>query len=378
MLLVCGDFMKEDVIKLITLVIKGENKKLDIDFSSVFKILKFHHLEVYLYYAWKLGIVDIDDEQLNILKQVYMKNLYKTATQEEELKLIKTSLKDNNIMMLPLKGAVIRSIYPSIDLRTMADIDILVKVSDLKNVRKIMENLGYRNTSHGGNHDVYYKDPFMNVEIHRAMMDESYEMSKYYEDIWDKVIINDKESFLSDDDLYIYIVSHAAKHYLSGGTGIRSVLDIYLLNLKYKLNFNYINQEFKKLNISKFASNIRSLGEAWFNELQLYDSLLKMEEYILSSGVYGTHTHQIVKGFDNPNDSKISVGLKKAFPSFKVMKKIFPSLKYFFILLPFYYIFRIIRGMFRGNVQNQLKTLKKLEKKDIISKKEIVEDMKND
>lgn len=370
--------MKTDVIKIITSVIKSNKMKLDIDYPSVFRVLQFHNLDVFLYYAYKMGVIDIDQEQADELKKIYAKNIYKTSVQEDELKIIKTTFKEYNLMFLPLKGSVIRNIYPSIDLRTMADIDILVKPDDLKTVYKLMINLGYKSITRGGNHDVYYKTPFMNVEIHHAMMDESYEMSKYYQDIWDKVL-NDREyPYLSDEDVYIFIVAHAAKHYLSGGTGLRSVIDVYLFNQKYDLDYDYIDIEFNKLNIKKFAENIKSLGEAWFNDTKLSPELVRMENYILKSGVYGIHSHQIANDFNNSNDSKLIIALKKAFPSFKIMKKMFPSLKYLFILLPLYYIYRIIKGLFKGNVQRQIKVLSKIDDKKLKTKQDVLKDMQDD
>lgn len=370
--------MKYKAIKLITQVLTSNNTKLEIDFRATYTFLKFHHLEIFLYYAYKLGIIEVSDNDLVKLKKEYNINLYKTSTQEEELKLIKNNLKENDIMYLPLKGSVIRGIYPSIDLRTMADIDILVKQEDLKRVSDIMKSLGYKNTSHGGNHDVYIKMPFMNVEIHKAMIDESYEMSSYYNDIWEKVNYDLDDPYLSHEDVYIYIVSHAAKHYLSGGTGIRSVLDVYLFNQKHELDFDYIDLEFKKLNISNFANNIKDLGYVWFRGDEPTDSLIKMEEYIFRSGVYGITTHQLAKEFNGNSDSKFKVAIKKAFPSFKNMKKMFPSLKYLFVFLPFYYLYRGIRGLVRGNVQTSMKTLKNISKSDIENKKEIVKDMKDE
>lgn len=104
---------------------------------------------------------------------------------------------------------------------------------------------------------MYYKRPFMNIEMHRNMIDEKYEFAKYYQNIWSKLIKSDNknyEYYLTDEDYYIYLVAHLAKHFANGGTGIRSIIDIYIyLEHKRELNWKYINEEFSKLQLSQFS-----------------------------------------------------------------------------------------------------------------------------
>ncbi len=45
-------------------------------------------------------------------------------------------------MHVPLKGSIIKNMYPSIDMRTMSDMDILIKREDAKKVHDILIEMG--------------------------------------------------------------------------------------------------------------------------------------------------------------------------------------------------------------------------------------------
>jgi hypothetical protein len=266
--------MKQKMIKILNQVINNK-KTLDESFSykELYPFFKFHSLEPFLKNAYDLGLLECSEEDIKEIEKLSQMAIIKAAVQEEELKIIKKNFIDNNIAFLPIKGPLVRSCYPIAYMRTMADLDILVKKDKLKAVKKIMKSLGYTPMHEGGNHDVYHKLPFMNVEIHRNMISEIYDLSKYYHNIWYKVkkIDNTSEYYLSDEDHYIFIVAHSAKHYGAGGTGVRSVLDLYFYNKKYSnMNREYIDVELEKLNLIRFECHMRKLASGWFDNEVLY------------------------------------------------------------------------------------------------------------
>lgn len=370
--------------KMINILYQVINSKKTIDekysFKEVYKFFKFHSLEPFLFYANSLDLLICDEEDKKELEKIHQISIIKATVQEEELKIIKKSFNENDIAFLPIKGMKIRNCYPYPDMRTMADLDILVKKDRLKEVKKIMKSLGYTTEQEGGNHDVYYKLPFMNVEIHRNMIAESYDLSKYYHNIWD--IVQKREAtteyFLSDEDHYIFIVAHSAKHYGNGGTGVRSVLDIYFYLNKYSnMDRSYIEKELAKLDLVKYESQMIRLANGWFGNNSLDEETSLIGDYILESGVYGTIKNSIMSQLLSNEDSKsiksrkFKYILKRAFPPFKDMKTIFPSLKYLFILLPFYYLYRLLKGLITGKALMHTRELKKVNENKIDKSKEI-------
>ena len=256
--------MNKDVIRILYYII-NKNKKSEAltSYKEVGELFKAHNLEPFLWYALKQGLIVSDEKEKQEVNLLHQTAIFKATIQEEEFKLIKEALKKEKILFLPLKGFIIRDAYPSFEMRSMADIDILVQPRDLKKIKSIMKSLNYEVFSQGGNHDVYMKKPCMNVEMHRDMIDESIRLSKYYKDIWKKTINleNSSEHSLSLEDNYLYIIAHSAKHYETGGMGIRFVLDIYFYLKKYKkLDRNYISYELEKMNLKEYENKITSLA----------------------------------------------------------------------------------------------------------------------
>ena len=94
----------------------------------------------------------------------------------------------------------------------------------------------------------------MEIELHRAMIDESYETNNYYDNIWEKVIKVENKKYLyklSDEDFLIFMIAHAAKHFSGGGTGFRTIIDTYIYLENKSLDYEYIYQELEKMELVK-------------------------------------------------------------------------------------------------------------------------------
>jgi len=375
--------MNNNLISILYHIIHPEaTKETPIVLQDVFSLFKFHSLEPFLYYANKNKLLICTKEEELKLEKLYQTAVFKTATQEEELKLIKQTLSNHDVAFLPIKGPWVRKFYPSPELRTMADLDILIPKKQLKEVKKMMNSIGYTNTHEGGNHDVYHKKPFMNVEMHRNMIDESYVLSKYYHNIWDKVIKLEEtsECSLTNEDHYLFIIAHSAKHFGVGGTGVRSVLDVYFcLQHLNDLNQDYLSQELSKLNLTEYEKRLKHLALGWFDGKPLSEEDCLMGDYLLKSGVYGTTSHAVASELLS-TDSVKSLTYKKwkylwirAFPSFQFMKRRYPSLRVLFLLLPFYYLYRLFSGLITGKVTAQTKKIKQVNQENLDSNKIIKE-----
>jgi hypothetical protein len=340
-------------------------------------------LDNWLYYAAKKGAFALTEMEWANLEKIHATAVYKTLFQEEELKCISSLFSKNGIKFLPLKGSILRQWYPSNDLRSMADLDILIPKNDFKQVKKFLPSLGYTLKHEGGNHDVYMKKPFMNIEIHRNMIDESYALSVYYHDIWSKTKLKNQDSTelkLTDEDFYLFVIAHGAKHFNNGGTGIRFLLDVYFI-LKHHPNLNqsYLMQELHKMGLIAFEQQMRKLAFGWIEDVPLDEDDEVIGDYMVKSGVYGTVQHSIIsqlsfqKEMNQLKQKKWIYLWKKAFPSYSFMKRAFPSLRYVPFLLPVFYCFRIIRSILRGNASAQVKNMKDIKKEDVEHQKIIKE-----
>ena len=382
----------KNLIKLIKSVLKDEKVELsNPDYEAIYQLSTFHSVQNMLFYGIKDFQSEVNVELLKKLSKDNKMQLAKTTTQELEKELIEEKLNDLKIKYLLMKGSVIKYLYPSIDMRSMADIDIYFEKDKAKEVKKMMEELGYDNESYlHGNHDTYMKVPFMNVEMHRDLMNESYEMSRYYKNVSHKLLKgkHEYEYVFSNEDYYIYMISHAAKHFSNGGMGIRNVADeyVYLNHYQNDLNFEYIKEELEKLELIKFENNLRKLSDYWFNDQineEDRETLELMESFIIESGTYGTVSHNVLNQlmgettYKNIKANKFKYLWSRAFPPYSVMVRRNPSLKKWKILLPWFYFTRLLKFIFKSNkiIDAELATTKQASDADIKKNKKVHEDV---
>ena len=382
----------KNLIKLIKSLLREEKVELiNPDFEAIYKLSTFHSVQNMLFYATDAYKNQVSVEVLKKLGKDNKMQLAKTATQEIEKDKIIEELNKNQIKYMLMKGSVIKYLYPSIDMRSMADIDIYIDKDRAKDIKKMMGNLGYDSESYQhGNHDTYMKVPFMNIEMHRDLMNECYEMSRYYKNFFGRLQKgkNEYEYVFSIDDYYIYMISHAAKHFSNGGMGIRNVVDeyVYLLNYDKELNYYYIQEELEKLGLVKFEENLRKLSNYWFLdkvEAKDLETLELMEEFIIESGTYGTVNHNVLKNLmgkealDKINTTRFKYMLRRAFPPYSVMKQRNPSLVKLPFLLPFFYFTRLCKFIFKRNknIDSEIKAANNANQEDIEKMKKIHDDI---
>ena len=164
--------------------------------------------------------------------------------------------------ILPLKGAVLRELYPKPEYRQMGDLDYLVDSDEdiMKQMGDVLHMLGYADGEGVGlesSHDVYMKPPYMEVEIHRRLLPPTEENHWHTDDIWERLVKDKSNPYLlhmTNEDFYLFHLLHFEKHYSMGGSGIRSILDQYYLMKQYgnTMDWDYINRLLTKMNYVDF------------------------------------------------------------------------------------------------------------------------------
>ncbi len=287
-----------------------------------------------------------------------------TSTQSTEKKLMavrKALIFDNaraeilskfekaEIKYMPLKGVIMKELYPEIGLRQMSDNDILFDKSRRADVKAIMQDLGYSVEYYEtSNQDVYYKKPVLNFEMHTELFvsADGREFSEYYSSLFDRLLKDEDNLFgyrFEDNDYYIYIKAHEYKHFAACGTGLRSLLDsyVYLRAKGNTLDFDYISAECRKLGMADYERETRLLALAIFSpeiseqlltfaidgkncpiSEQAFSLLMEFVRY----GTYGTMENNIINHVTNEaKGTKTVFGARVKF----LFKRIFPPVSHF-------------------------------------------------
>ncbi|MCD7888458.1 MAG: nucleotidyltransferase family protein [Oscillospiraceae bacterium] len=274
--------------------------------------------------------------------------IYKNLLFDVEREQVLSFLNESGIRYMPLKGIILKDLYPNPEMRQMADNDILFDSAHRREVHDWFLSRGYRAESYNqGNHDAYHKKPVYNFEMHTSLFGSQQDpvWQKYYEDIRSRAIPDGDNSFgyyLSDEDFYVYFTAHSCKHHRAGGTGLRSLLDCYVYN-KAKgdsMDWDYISGELRKLGISDFEEETRTLSQKIFSDPERFletaftDGESQMLFGFSSSGTYGT-VHNNVQSKLQTMESGREVTLRTKIKY--VWHRIFPDLSVFKDNYPFFY-----------------------------------------
>ncbi len=220
------------------------------------------------------------------------------ANQHVHLEQLLEAFRSHGVACLPLKGCLLKELYPSVEMRLMVDVDLLIDGRSSEKVKGLMSGLGYTLKAQGETHDVYLKKPFMTVEIHRHLMPERVSYRSYFDQVWSRVITDgDHGGYrLSHEDFYVYLIAHIAKHFSGGGTGIRSVMDLWLYSQRYggATTSEYTRTELQRIGLRKFADNVEALSRVWFGGESGDRWYEEVTGFILSSGSSGTRQNAVV------------------------------------------------------------------------------------
>ena len=369
----------EDFIYLMRCTLNGESAK-DFsggDFGELFRIARDHNMTNMLYYALRDNC-SVPDEISQELQKYHDLMVYKCAYQKAAEQEMERLFNENEIRYMLLKGCTVRDLYPSEDMREMADIDILVSKQDLEKIRKFMIASGYEFKGDRDHHDVYIKNEFVSVEVHYTVPGC---LNEYFASLsWSGAIRHGFKYSLDVSENYIYLINHLHGHFIFGGIGVRSLLDIFLYEKEYvtDINWEYINLIFEEYGILDFVKNLRALNDAWFGQGRSDEMLDEMGEYVFKSGSYGRVIHAIMS-FADGTESDVGVtlkALKKAiFLPVREMHNRMRILDKFPFLLPFGYLARLVSILFKQfrRLSGWTKSLRAVDAESVKKHKEMLE-----
>lgn len=339
-----------------------------IDFEQIYKIAERHNVQTAAYYGIKKLKSSLPDKTCAEWEKIHFQGISRSVRQLAELKNISEAFAKEKIVHMLLKGSLIKHMYPSPDMRNMADMDILIKSEDADRVYDIMLGMGYtcemKDKSH---HDVYIKEPIYNIEIHVSLFD-SFDgvWDRYYKDILERTSAgqNEYERVLSHEDFYVYNMVHFAKHFQNSGSGIRSIMDIYVMkNAMPDMDMDYVNKQLEKLELTDFYRKVTALEEYWFEDGKFSQKVGETADYVLRSGTYGIMYNLVSNQIKNKGIFKAF--MFNAFLPYYRMRNMFPILRKMPFLLPFCWVARWINAIVTKPqiVLQKMKYVVKMERK---------------
>ncbi len=339
-----------DAIKSILNNIPFQTSSEGVDFELLYSFASMHGMSGML--GWcETAIADASKEIKTKIVNDRNQNIASEAVQEIVISAFLDEMEDCGMRALPLKGFYMKNLYPHPAMRTMSDTDILIEEEKMNDITAIMQKLGLKHHRDTDNESVF-ESPQLSVELHRKLIDDTKgRLRDYYREHWKFAVPASGKKYIcnmTSEDFYIFAVNHMAKHYTGGGVGLRHMMDIYLL-LQKDYDWEYINNEFDKLGVSKFANQVKTLSKIWFEidcTMQPDKELWEFGNTILKSGSFGEKNERLIAAMHTSKRSGgkavsgIVMLIRRVFPSLGHMETLFPIVKRHKWLYPVFWIRR--------------------------------------
>lgn len=288
------------------------------------------------------------------MKYLFSQVCYDIALHEQqtyEYKKITAEFEKNKIDYMPLKGILLKEIYPKAEMRPMSDIDILIKAEQYDKIKALFKNMGYAERV-ASNHELPWQKNNIYIELHkRIIANYNKDFYLYFGDGWKLGTadgLHPCKYSMSPEDSFVYLFTHFAKHYRSGGIGIKHMTDLWVyIQAHPSLDNEYIEEQLSALQLSEFYNNILLTLKVWFSDADSNVITDFITNVIFESGSYGNRQNHISalmireqKMTGHKNHTRIRQILKTIFLPYKYMCKKYRFLEKLPILLPFMWIVR--------------------------------------
>lgn len=317
----------------------------------LYEMSRHHDLAHLLDYAYKISGIEITDEKTSFkfLKQQAM-SVMRYENLSLALKEISLLLEEEKIQFIPLKGAVIRNLYPEPWMRTSCDIDILVHEEELDRAEKLIcEKLGFTSKGERGYHDIsLYSDTGVHLELHFNIKENMDNIDGLLEKVWEYALPKSEgscEHVLTNEFLLFQHIAHMSYHVVFGGCGIKAYMDMSLINRKLPFDRGVLSNMLSESEIEAFYNVSVKLANIWFAQEKHNEITLLLQEYLLDGGTYGTVKNYIAVA--SSKDGRVSYFFKRLFMPYEMLCTYYPVLKEKKYLTAFYQIrrwFRIIKS----------------------------------
>lgn len=310
----------------------------------------------------------VPKEWLEEQKQAKSLCLYQYVLLDDALKKTGETLDRAGIDWLPLKGAVIRNLYPEPWLRTSTDVDVLVHQEDLERAIRALEAETDFRAGDRDYHDVAMNSPNVLLELHFSLLENSARLDPVLERVWDHAAPTGAGCRweMSPEYLMFYILAHMSYHLLSGGLGIRPFLDLWLLERRTVFDREKLRTMCEEAGLLPFYETGLQLTKVWLEGAAHTEQSAALERYVLEGGVFDSG--RFTGAVRQRNKRGLRYFLSRLFVSRAVLEAMYPALKRHPWLMPFFQIrrwFRLLDPEKRRNAVGDLAAAKAVNEEDI-------------
>lgn len=346
---------------------KSQYTLTDEELAKLYKLSKSHDLAHLVGDALIKNDLIGDGEIKAKFQKRIMLAVYRYEKINYELGRLRKALNEAEIPFIPLKGSVLRRYYPEPWMRTSCDIDVLVHEEAVDQTAQIIvDKLGYTYEKKQYHDISLMSDGGVHLELHHTIKENKANIDALLSDCWDYATVLDGcEYEFTNEFFFFHQIAHASYHFLHGGCGVRPFLDIYLLEEKLDFRRDKLDEMLVKTGIKKFCDAAKSLSEVWFGDGEHTDVTRRMEQFVISGGVYGTKKNSMAV-CQQKEKGRLGYIINRIWLPYELLCVTYPRLKGRKYLQLFYEIkrwFRIFNPEARKHKKRDLDAIKNLSAK---------------
>ncbi len=272
-------------------------------------------------------------------KQTAMQALMRYMQLNYEYERVCQALEEAQIPFIPLKGAVLRAYYPEPWMRTSCDVDILVKDTQLDAAAMVLEGaLGYRFAEKTGHDMSFFSPQGVHIELHFDLVEDgrANAASQVLSRVWEDAKPRQVYSFwheMSDALFYFYHIAHMAKHFETGGCGIRPFIDLWILDNKPRFSGEARDVQLETGKLLQFAQAARKLSRVWLRGEEEDPLSGRLQSFLLHGGVYGSVDNRVALQQERKGGKWFYL-LSRIFAPYNKLKSYYPILEKHRWLMP--------------------------------------------
>jgi len=314
--------------------------------ADIYALAKKHDLAHAVACVLRNNGITSDPETAGKLKKAETAALFRNERLKHVFGQICGIFDENGIAYIPLKGSVIRQYYPTENMRTSCDIDILIREEDVGRAVELLEAQEYK-IGNRNFHDVsVYSSTNVHLELHFTVCENDDKLDAVLKDAWKYASKADGSRYEFSKEFFIFhIYAHMSYHFISGGCGLRSLTDIWIMEHKMDCPYSAAAELLKRAGIYRFAEEMSALAETVFSSKEQDEFAKSLLDYILSGGTYGNLENHAAVGMAKSKSSAAYL-LKRIFLPYKTMAWQYPILKKAPFLLPFCWAIRCVKALF--------------------------------
>ena len=295
-----------------------------------------------------------------VIKQLmigFLEDIRRSRNQMQQLQAVYAAFDAQGVDYMPVKGAVIKTMYPQPEMRMMEDADILIRTEQLPAIRNIMLSMGMEERP-GADNEYTWNHPKLLLELHKSLMaDELGEYSRYLKSGWSSAIKEAEGNAyrMKEEDHFIFLVIHFAKHYMRGNISPKDICDLWVFRGAYpRMDEAYIEAELKKVRLADFYHNILAVLDSWFCRAEAVPAVDLMTEAVFQHGLADYKTcqwnHDLLSHRSETDSmilSKLRFAVEKLFPPLTAMRFSYPILMKWPWLMPVFWLVRWFQFLFK-------------------------------